>query len=151
MKIAIAADHAGFSLKEKLRARLTGEGHEIVDFGPNTDVSCDYPDFAQPVARDVAQGRSDRGILVCGSGVGMSIAANKISGIRAAVGTSEEQVRVTREHNNINVLTLGARTLDPGAAERLIEAFFNTEFLGDRHARRLAQIAELERIEHGEK
>src|SRR5215467_1209651 len=94
MKIAIGADHAGFSLKEKLRQKLAGEGHDVVDFGTGSADSCDYPDFAQPVGRDVAQGRSDRGILVCSTGIGMAMAANKIRGVRAAAGQSEDAVRL---------------------------------------------------------
>src|SRR5262245_56250081 len=107
MKIAIAADHAGFALKEKLRQRLAGSGHEVVDVGTENDQSCDYPDFAQPVARNVAQGRADRGILVCSTGIGMAMAANKVAGVRAAPAQSEDEVRLTREHNDANVLTLG--------------------------------------------
>src|SRR5580698_9101916 len=112
MKIAIGADHAGFALKEQLRSRLAGEGHEVVDFGAGSGESCDYPDFAQPVAREVARGRVDRGILVCSTGIGMAIAANKVAGVRAAAAQSEDEVRLTREHNDANVLTLGAKYLD---------------------------------------
>ena len=151
MKISLGADHAGFLLKERLRLKLVADGHEVTDHGASSELICDYPAFAAAVGHDVAGGAADRGILVCGSGVGMSIAANKVSGVRAAVGTSEEQVRLTREHNNINILTLGARTIDGSAAERLVETFFKTEFVADPHARRVAQIAEIERIEHGAK
>lgn len=145
MKIAIAADHAGFALKEKLRARLAGEGHEVLDFGPGNAESCDYPDFAQPVARDVAQGRSHRGILVCATGIGMAIAANKVDGIRAVPAVSEDEVRLTREHNDANVLTIGAKYLDEEHAAPLVELFLHTEFAGGRHARRVAKIAQLEK------
>ena len=144
MKIAIGADHAGLALKEKLRRRLAGEGHDVVDFGTDSGDSCDYPDFAQPVAREVAQGRSDRGILVCSTGIGMAMAANKVDGIRAAPAQSEDEVRMTREHNDANVLTLGAKYLDEDRAAGLIELFLNTEFSGGRHARRVAKIAQLE-------
>ena len=146
MKIAIAADHAGFVLKEQLRRRLAQEGHQVVDFGANSTESCDYPDFAQPVARDVGQGRSDRGILVCSTGIGMAMAANKMAGVRAAPAQSEDEVRMTREHNDANVLTLGAKYLDEERALDLIHIFLNTEFAGGRHARRVAKIAQLERI-----
>src|SRR5215468_5904402 len=112
MKIAIAADHAGFALKEKLRRNLVDEGREVLDFGANSAESCDYPDFAQPVAREVAEGRSDRGILVCSTGIGMAMAANKVAGVRAAPAQSEEEVRLTRQHNDANVLTLGAHLVD---------------------------------------
>ena len=144
MKISIAADHAGFGLKEKLRQRLAQEGHEVVDFGTTSTDSCDYPDFAQSVARDVSEGRSDRGILVCSTGIGMAIAANKVAGVRAAPAESEDEVRLTREHNDANVLTLGAKYLDESRAAELIHIFLNTDFLGGRHARRVAKIARLE-------
>src|SRR5437763_2659490 len=134
MRIAIAADHAGFALKEKLRQRLADEGHEVVDFGTDSAESCDYPDFAQPVGREVAQGRSDRGILVCSTGIGMAMAANKIDGVRAAPAQSDDEVRLTREHNDANVLTLGAKYLDENRALELIDIFLKTEFAGGRHA-----------------
>jgi ribose 5-phosphate isomerase B len=145
MKIAIGADHAGFSLKEKLRQKLAGEGHEVVDFGTGSAESCDYPDFAQSVGRDVAQGRSDRGILVCSTGIGMAMAANKIDGVRAAPGQNDDEVRLTREHNDANVLTLGAKYMDEDRALELIDIFLKSEFAGGRHARRVAKIAQLEK------
>ncbi|HLH17792.1 MAG TPA: ribose 5-phosphate isomerase B [Bryobacteraceae bacterium] len=144
MKIAIGADHAGFALKERLRERLASEGHEVVDFGTNSAESCDYPDFAQAVAREVGQGRTDRGILVCSTGIGMAMAANKVAGVRAAPAESEDEVRLTREHNDANVLTLGAKYLDETRAGALVEIFLSTEFSGGRHARRVAKIAQLE-------
>jgi ribose 5-phosphate isomerase B len=146
MKIAMAADHAGFALKENLRRRLAQEGHEVLDFGASSAESCDYPDFAQPAAREVGQGRSDRGILVCSTGIGMAMAANKMAGVRAAPAQSEDEVRLTREHNDANVLTLGARYLDEERALELIHVFLNTEFSGGRHARRVAKIAQLEQV-----
>jgi len=145
MKIAIGADHAGFSLKEQLRQRLTAEGYEVVDFGTNSLESCDYPDFAQAVGRDVAQGRSDRGILVCSTGIGMAMAANKVDGVRAAPAQSDDEVKFTREHNDANVLTLGAKYMDQDRAMELIGIFLKEEFLGGRHARRVAKIAQLEK------
>lgn len=145
MKIAIAADHAGFALKERLRQRLIDQGHEVADYGTASTDSCDYPDYAQQVAREVGQGRSDRGILVCSTGIGMAIAANKVAGVRAAPAQSEDEVRLTREHNDANVLTLGARYLDEEKAAGLIGVFLGTEFTGGRHARRVAKIAQLER------
>jgi ribose 5-phosphate isomerase B len=144
MKIAIGADHAGFALKEKLRARLVREGHEVVDYGTASAESCDYPDYAQAVGREVGAGRTDRGILVCSTGIGMAIAANKVDGVRAAPAQSEDEVRLTREHNDANVLTLGAKYLDESHAGALIDIFLNTEFTGGRHARRVAKIAQLE-------
>jgi ribose 5-phosphate isomerase B len=144
MKIAIGADHAGFVLKEQLRRDLAGDGHEVVDFGTNSQESCDYPDYAQSVAREVAHGRSDRGILVCSTGIGMAMAANKVAGVRAAHVGSEDEARLTREHNDANVLTLGAKYLDEPRALAMARIFLETEFAGGRHSRRLAKIALLE-------
>lgn len=144
MKIAIAADHAGFALKERLRLKLSERGHDVVDYGTASTDSCDYPDYARQVAGEVGQGRSDRGILVCSTGIGMAMAANKVAGVRAAPAQSEDEVRLTREHNDANVLTLGARYLDEERAAALIDIFLNTEFTGGRHARRVAKIAALE-------
>jgi ribose 5-phosphate isomerase B len=144
MKIAIGADHAGFVLKEQLRQKLLRDGHEVVDFGTDSEASCDYPDFAQAVAREVSQGRSDRGLLVCWSGVGMLIAANKVAGVRAAPAESDEEVRLTREHNDANVLTIGAHFVAPEHASRMVDVFLETEFQGGRHSRRVAKIAKIE-------
>ncbi len=144
MKVAIGADHAGFLLKERLRLKLEQEGHQVLDEGTRSTESCDYPDFAAPVARDVVAGRADRGILVCGTGVGMSIAANKVAGIRAALGTVPEEVRLARAHNDANILTLGARFIEEPAAEALLDVFLETAFDGGRHAQRVAKIAALE-------
>ena len=147
MKIAIAADHAGFALKEKLREKLAEEGHQVVDFGTGSTESCDYPDFARPVAHEVSLGLCDRGILVCSTGIGMAMAANKVSGVRAAPAQSADEVRLAREHNDANILTLGAKYLDEPRALELIELFLHTEFAGGRHARRIAKIAQLEHLE----
>ena len=145
MKIAIGADHAGFSLKENLRQKLAEEGYEVVDFGTGSPEPCDYPDFAQSVGRDVAQGRSDRGILVCSTGIGMAIAANKVDGVRAAPAQNDDEVKFTREHNDANVLTLGAKYIEAPRALELIDIFLKTEFAGGRHSRRVAKIAQLEK------
>ena len=151
MKIAIAADHAGFSLKEALRERLSAAGHEVIDFGTNSGESTDYPDYASAVGEKVAAGEAARGILVCSTGIGMSIAANKIPGIRAALGANEEGVELTRSHNDANVIALGAKFLDPDAASRLVDIFLTTEFDGGlRHARRIEKIAAMERKAHEE-
>lgn len=147
MKIAIGADHAGFLLKDKLRDQLRAAGHEVLDLGTDSPESVDYPDFAAAVSHKVSSGAVDRGILVCSSGVGMSIAANKIAGIRAALGTHEEEVGYVRRHNDANILALGAKYTDEPTAERLTEVFLNTEFEGGRHARRVAKIAALEKAE----
>src|SRR5436305_2002530 len=145
MKIAIAEDHAGFALKEKLRLKLADQGHEVADFGTASTDSCDYPDFARQVACAVAQGRSDRGILVCSTGIGMAMAANKVAGVRAAPAQSEDEVRLTREHNDANVLTLGARYLNEEHAAGWIRVILETESTGGRHPRRVAKRAELEK------
>ena len=144
MKIAIGADHAGFELKNQLGEVLRQTGHEVCDFGTHSAESTDYPDYAVRVAKAVASRSVERGLLVCGSGVGMSIAANKVRGVRAALGVSVEEVRGTRGHNDANVLTLGARFTDPALAQQLMQAFIETPFDGGRHARRVAKIAQLE-------
>lgn len=144
MKISIGADHAGFKLKERLREWLASRGHEVVDHGTDSEESCDYPDYAFAVARDVAHGRADRGVLVCWTGVGMAMAANKVCGVRAAPAVWPEQVRLSRAHNDANVVTFGARFTDAEAAEALLEVFLNTPFDGGRHARRLGKIIALE-------
>ncbi|MCU1339171.1 MAG: ribose 5-phosphate isomerase [Bryobacterales bacterium] len=144
MKIAIGADHAGFELKNLLGDVLRESGHEVCDYGTNTAEATDYPDYAGRVAKAVATGTVERGVLVCGSGVGMSIAANKVRGIRAALGVTPEEVRLTRGHNNANILTLGSRFTDPATARELLRVFLETPFDGGRHQRRVAKIAELE-------
>ncbi len=144
MRIAIGSDHAGFALKEQLRARLEKAGLEVADFGANSPEPSDYPDYAAAVAREVAAGRADRGILVCYTGVGMSIAANKVPGIRAALGFNVEEVQLTRSHNDANVLTLGAKYTAPELAGDLVDAFLATPFEGGRHARRVGKITSIE-------
>ena len=144
MKIAIGSDHAGFALKEQLRARLEKAGLEVADFGTHSPDSTDYPDYAEAVAREVAAGRADKGVLVCYTGVGMSIAANKVPGIRAALGVNVEEVQLTRAHNDANVLTLGARFTEPELAGEMVDAFLSTEFEGGRHGRRVGKIISLE-------
>jgi ribose 5-phosphate isomerase B len=144
MRIAIGSDHAGFVLKESLRQKLLRDGHDVVDFGTSSTESCDYPDYAQLVAREVSRGSVDRGILVCATGIGMAMAANKVPGVRAAPAQSQEEVRLTREHNDANVLTLGAKFLDDARGGELVDIFLGTEFQGGRHARRVAKIARLE-------
>src|ERR1700683_41302 len=146
MRIAIGADHAGFTLKNDLRDALRAAGHEVADLGTDSTASTDYPDYALKVARQVASGAADRGVLVCGPGIGMSIAANKVHGIRAALGTNPEEVRLVREHNNANVLTFGEKFIDPPTAESLTRIFLETPFEGGRHERRVEKIMALENI-----
>lgn len=146
MRVALGADHAGFVLKQHLRRSLEEKGYDVVDEGTGSQESCDYPDYAASVARDVAEGRAERGILVCATGVGMSIAANKIHGVRAALGTNLDEVHLLRSHNNANVLTLGAKYINGSMAESLVEAFLTTRFEGgERHVRRIDKIAALEK------
>ncbi len=146
MRIAIGADHAGFTLKNDLRDALRAAGHEVADLGTHSAASTDYPDYALKVARQVAWGEADRGVLVCATGVGMSIAANKIHGIRAALATNPEEVRLVREHNNANVLTFGEKFIDAPTAESLTKIFLETPFEGGRHERRVEKIMALETI-----
>ncbi len=132
-------------MKEKLREQLRAEGHQVTDLGPHNTESTDYPDYAEAVGLQVAAGAVDRGILCCYTGVGMAIAANKIAGIRAALGVNEEEVQLTREHNDANVLTLGAHFTPVEEAVKLVNIFLNTEFSGgERHRRRISKIAGLE-------
>ncbi len=145
MKIALGADHAGYLLKDRLRQYIVEHGHSVIDEGTNTSDSVDYPDYALKVAEDVAAGRADRGILVCGSGIGMAITANKVPGIRAANICSEYEAQMSREHNNLNVLTLGARILNEEAAEHIVQIWLDTPFSGGRHSGRLDKIHEIEK------
>jgi ribose 5-phosphate isomerase B len=144
MKIAIGADHAGYLMKNDVVARLKSLGHDVTDVGTFSPDSTDYPDFAAQVANRVAHGEAERGILVCSTGIGMSIAANKVDGIRAAVGNSDEEVRLARTHNNINVLTLGANFSDRQTADRWVDIFLESPFEGGRHERRVNKMMALE-------
>lgn len=148
MVIAIGADHAGFELKEALKRTLDERGVTWVDVGTTGSASVDYPDFAAQVASAVTRGQADRGILVCGSGVGMAIAANKVPGIRASVITDVEAAVLAREHNDLNVLTLGARRTSADDAERIVSAFLDTPFAGGRHTARVEKIAALDAQAH---
>jgi len=144
MRIAIGSDHAGFALKEQLRDRLRKDGLDVADFGAASPASTDYPDSAAAVTNEVAAGRADRGILVCYTGVGMSIAANKVRGIRAALCMNADQAQLTRAHNNANVLALGAKYTPFELAGEIVDAFLKTEFEGGRHARRVGKITSIE-------
>jgi ribose 5-phosphate isomerase B len=144
MKIALASDHAGFAEKEKLKSLLTDLGLDFVDLGTESEASVDYPDFAQKVAEQVARKLVDQGVLVCGSGTGMAITANKVPGVRAAVAWSEETARLARQHNDANVLAIGARTTPQGEIPKIVKTWFETGFEGGRHAERVAKISALE-------
>jgi ribose 5-phosphate isomerase B len=144
VKIAIASDHAGFQLKERIGAALKAEGHEIVDYGTDSEESVDYPDFAEPAAREVASGGADRAVLVCGSGVGVSIVANKVDGVRAVHAHDPEEAEMSRRHNDANVITLGERTTSADSAIEIVNRFLTTDFEAGRHQRRVEKIALVE-------
>jgi ribose 5-phosphate isomerase B len=142
MKIAIGSDHGkGFELKEKMIAFLKEKGYEVEDKGTYTPESCDYPDFARPVAEDVAAGKADKGIVICTTGIGVSITANKVKGIRCALCFNEEMAELTRLHNDSNVLALGAAVVSEEMAKKIAMIWLTTEFSGEeRHARRIRKI-----------
>jgi ribose 5-phosphate isomerase B len=144
MRIALGADHAGVGLKEDVRRLLDERRIPFHDFGTRSVESVDYPDIAEALARAVAAGQYERGILICGTGIGMAIAANKVPGIRAAPVVDSATARLAREHNDANILTLGARTTPVPVALEIVEAFLDTSFEGGRHRRRLDKIAALE-------
>lgn len=147
MKLAIGSDHAGFAIKEKIKAKLQQAGHEIVDCGTDKEISCDYPDFAAKVANIVAKGAyQERGILVCGTGIGMAIAANKIQKIRAGVCFDLETAKWSRQHNDCNVLCLGARTTAEEKIMQIVDVWLATPFESGRHQNRLDKIQELEGV-----
>lgn len=143
-KIALASDHAGFEEKEKLKKTLDEIGVEYEDLGTTSLDSVDYPDYARKIGEAVASGKVEQGILVCGSGIGVAIAANKIHGVRAAQAWNEETARLARQHNDANVLAIGARTTSPEEIPNIIRAWFNTSFDGGRHTARVEKIKEIE-------
>ncbi len=144
VKVALASDHAGFEEKTKLVNYLQSEGYEVLDLGPADDGRVDYPDFAEKVADAVVDGAANYGILVCGTGIGMAVAANKINGIRAANVTSPEFAILAREHNNANVVTLSGRFVDDATNRAIVDAFLSTDFAGGRHTARVAKIMAME-------
>ena len=142
--IAIGSDHGGFLLKQEVMKYLAEKGLEYKDFGTYTEDSCDYPVYGEAVARAVASGECERGIVICGTGIGISISANKVHGIRAALCGDCYSAEYTRRHNDANMLALGARVLGSGLALKIVETFLTTEFEGGRHARRVAMISDIE-------
>ena len=144
MRIAIGADHAGVALKDQLKQWLSDRGDTVQDLGTHSSDSVDYPDFAAAVAHEVADGRAERGLLVCGSGIGMAIAANKVAGIRAAAVVDEASARLSREHNDANVLALGARLTAKEEAQELLRIFLTTAYEGGRHQRRVDKISAMD-------
>ena len=147
MKIALGADHAGYELKDKLKLYLAQRGVEVQDEGTRGPESVDYPDFARKVGEDVAARRADFGVLVCGTGIGMAMAANKVLGIRAANCDTEFEAQMAREHNDANVLTLGARVVKDAEAVKIVDTWLKTTFAGGRHAQRVEKIMAIERDE----
>ncbi len=140
MKVAIGSDHAGFSLKEKLRTYLLEGGFDVKDFGAFSEERADYPDFAHPVAKAVESGEVERGIVICGSGNGVNMAANRHHGVRSALCWNEEIAKLARQHNDANVIALPARFMDEKEAEKCLDAFFSTAFEGGRHSERVKKI-----------
>lgn len=144
MKVSIGSDHAGFEQKQLLAEYLRSKGYEVIDRGPDSDDRVDYPDYAALVGKDVSEGACDRGVLVCGTGIGMAIAACKISGVRAVNIVSSEFAKLCREHNDANVITLSGRFVPLEENEKILDVFFATEFGGGRHAGRVAKINALD-------
>ena len=140
MKIALGSDHAGFPRKEEVKVFLMAEGHEVTDFGTDSNESCDYPDFAREVSEAVRDGKAERGILVCGSGIGMSMTANKVKGIRAVQVYDDYTAEMSRRHTDSNVMTIGGRRITREPALRLIRIWLETKFEGGRHQRRLDKM-----------
>ena len=140
MRIAFGADHAGFELKEKLKAHASSRGHEVLDLGTRSTDSVDYPDFGRAVGEAVAAGRADRGVAVCGTGIGIAIAANRVPGIRAGVPNDLFATRLMREHNDANIIAFGARLVAPPLAEAMLDLFLETPFAGGRHERRVKKL-----------
>ncbi|AOT70088.1 ribose 5-phosphate isomerase B [Geosporobacter ferrireducens] len=145
MKIALGSDHGGYHLKETIRKYLDEQNIAYEDFGTNSTESVDYPEFGMKVAEAVVSGACDRGILCCGTGIGISISANKVPGIRCAVVTETYSAKMSREHNNANVLALGERVVGAGLALEIVDVWIHTEFAGDRHARRVNMLGDIER------
>lgn len=144
MRIAVGSDHAGFHLKEHVKNALQESGHELVDVGTDSAESVDYPRFASEAATLVADGRADRAVLACGSGVGVAIVANKVPGARAVNAHDPQEAEMSRRHNDVNVVTLSGARLAPDAADAIVATFLRTEFEGGRHARRVGQIAQID-------
>jgi len=145
MKVALACDHAGVALRESVELAIRAAGHEIEDLGvTRADVPVDYPDYAAPAARAVAEGRVDRAVLLCATGIGMSMAANKVPGVRAALCTSVNDAELSRRHNDANVLCLGGRTCEPAKAGEIVSVWLRSPFDGGRHVRRIKKITQLE-------
>ena len=143
MIIAVASDHGGFALKEMIKAHLTERGYEVLDLGTHSEASVDYPVYGKACGEAVAGGKADLGVVVCGTGIGISIAANKVKGIRCGLCTSVEMAELTKKHNNANILALGGRTTDPALAVAITDAWLDAEFEGGRHERRTKMLDQM--------
>ncbi len=143
MKIALASDHGGFALKEAIKAHLNEKGYEILDLGTHSEESVDYPQYGKACGEAVASGEAQRGIVCCGTGIGISIAANKVKGVRAAVITNEFMAEMTKRHNDANIIALGGRVLETAYAIKLVDIWLETEFEGGRHQRRVDMLDEM--------
>lgn len=144
MKIAIGADHAAFALKQEIAAYLTNKGYEVKDYGTHSEESCDYPVYGEAVGRAVAAGEADFGVLICGTGVGISIAANKVKGVRACVCSEPVTAALTRAHNDANIIAFGARIVGSELAKGIVDSFLETPFEGGRHQRRVDMMMKIE-------
>lgn len=144
MKLAIGSDHAGYEMKEGIKKYLEEKGYEVKDYGTNSTESCDYPEFGEKVGRAVASGECEEGVLVCGTGIGISLAANKVKGIRAAVCSEPVSARLAKQHNNANIIAFGARIVGMEEAKGIVDAFLSAEFLGGRHEKRVNMISDIE-------
>ena len=149
MKIAIANDHAAVDMKNEIMAYLEEKGYEVVNFGTDTYERCDYPDFAEPAAKAVAGGDCDLGVLICGTGMGMGLAANKVNGIRCCVCSEPYTARLSKQHNNTNMLAFGARVVGLDLAKMIVDEWLGAEFVGGRHAERVAKVMDIERRSRG--
>ena len=144
-KIAVASDHGGYLLKEKVKKHLMDRGFEIIDLGTDSEESVDYPVYGKACGEAVTSGKADLGVVVCGTGIGISIAANKVKGVRCGLCTSVEMAHLTKQHNNANILALGGRTTEPELALKILDEWLDTEFEGGRHAVRVAMISDIEK------
>lgn len=143
MKIAVASDHGGYGLKEAVKAHLIEKNIEVMDLGTDSEASVDYPAFGKACGEAIADGKADLGVVVCGTGIGISIAANKVKGVRCGLCTSVEMARLTKQHNNANILALGGRTTEENLAMEIVDTWLNTEFEGGRHQRRVDMLDQM--------
>lgn len=144
MRIGIANDHSAVDMKNEIKAYLEGQGYEVINYGTDTNASCDYPEYGKKVAQAVVNGEVDRGIAICGTGVGIGLACNKVKGIRACTCSEPYSAEYSRRHNNANIITFGARVIGIETAKQIVDVFMKTEFEGGRHERRVAQLMDIE-------